>query len=176
MFSGLLGGYLADLLNTKSGDDNNNKNDDVLFDDEETYGRKLWVPVAGSVLAAPAWYLAVSTTDSFEMAMAFLAAEYLVAECWFGPTISVLQRAVGPKIGGTSQGLFTLSGAFANVAPSALGILYGQASAAAEGGQEVTTTAQLADLLIAGVCFGYLSSAFCFAMSVLSKPPQSSKT
>jgi MFS family permease len=154
--SGLLGGYIADSISAKA----QNSQGDAA----DVNGLKLWIPVVGSILAAPAWYLAVEHSESFEVAMTWLAAEYFVAECWFGPTISVLQKTVGPKIGGTSQGLFTLTGAVANVAPSILGFLYGQAS-----GQESST--ELAGLLVSGVCFGYVSSAFCFAMSALSEPP-----
>jgi len=158
--SGLLGGYIADSIGAKAEEEQKTTKEEV-----DIIGRKLWVPVVGSILAAPTWYLAVENNQSFEVAMAWLAAEYFVAECWFGPTISVLQKTVGPKIGGTSQGLFTLTGAFANVAPSLLGFLYGQASA----GQE--SSSDLAGLLVAGICFSYVSSSFCFAMSALSKPP-----
>lgn len=120
--SGLLGGYLADKISAQVEDDEEDNKDGANAD---VVGRRLWIPVVGSVLAAPAWYFAVENNQSFEVAMAWLAAEYFVAECWFGPTISALQTTVGPKIGGTSQGLFTLTGAFANVAPSILGYLYG---------------------------------------------------
>ncbi|CAB9511278.1 hydroxybenzoate transporter PcaK [Seminavis robusta] len=156
--SGLLGGSLADKISANAEEEG----------DADIYGRKLWIPVVGSALAAPAWYLAVENSQSFEVAMAWLATEYFVAECWFGPTISVLQKTVGPKIGGTSQGLFTLTGAVANVAPSILGYMYGQATI----GQEQSST-ELAGLLVAGVCFCYVSCAFCFAMSALSGPPTS---
>lgn len=103
--SGLLGGYLADSISEKAEEDNDGSANNV-----DVVGRRLWIPVVGSILAAPTWYFAIETNQSFEVAMAWLAAEYFVAECWFGPTISVLQKTVGPKIGGTSQGLFTLTG------------------------------------------------------------------
>jgi hypothetical protein len=134
----------------------------------------MWVSVVGSLLAAPAWYFAVHSVEGatslgspFEISMAWLAAEYLVAECWFGPTISTLQSTVGRNIGGTAQGLFTLTGAMANFAPTALGYIYGQAIA---GTGESSTAGELSNLLTAAVCFGYLSSAFCFGMAALSTP------
>ena len=105
--SGLLGGYLADSISKKAEKDNNGAGDSV-----DVVGRRLWIPVVGSILAAPTWYFAIESNRSFEVAMAWLAAEYFVAECWFGPTISVLQKTVGPRIGGTSQGLFTLTGSY----------------------------------------------------------------
>ena len=160
--SGLIGGATADWLTENarksSGDDGATTVDPI--------GRRLWVPVVGSVLAAPAWYLAIHETDSFQVAMAWLAVEYLVAECWFGPTISTMQATVGSKIGGTAQGIFTLTGAVANLAPTLLGFLYAQAA-----GVDVSSSSELVNLLSVGVCFGYLSSAVCFAISSQSPPP-----
>jgi predicted MFS family arabinose efflux permease len=151
--SGLLGGVIADWLFSSS----------TTWGD--AVGRKLWVPVVGSLLAAPMWYCAIQADQSFETSMAFLAAEYFVAECWFGPTVSTLQTTVGPSVGGTAQGLFALTGAVANVAPTILPYLYGQT------GEESAT--ELSGLLAAGVCFGYLAGAFCFGMAALSPPPPS---
>lgn len=113
--------------------------------------------------------------------MAWLATEYLVAECWFGPTISTLQTTVGSKIGGTAQGLFTLTGAIANFAPSILGYLYGQAIAASntaltvDANMATTSTSsstELSNLLTTAVCFGYIANAFCFSMAANAKPPK----
>jgi MFS family permease len=147
--SGLLGGAAADWLSSSR--------EEEIDADVDAVGRRLWVPVIGSLLAAPAWFLAVQTDASFEVAMFWLAIEYFVAECWFGPTISTLQASVGPRTGGTAQGMFTLTGAIANLAPSVLGYLYGQ--------QEATGSDELSSLLAGGVCFGYLSSAVCFALA-----------
>jgi hypothetical protein len=147
--SGLIGGATADWLSK------NAEGDEI--------GPRLWIPVVGSLLAAPAWYFAVHSTESFQTAMSWLALEYFVAECWFGPTISSMQATVGSKVGGTAQGLFTLTGATANLAPTLLGFLYGQATG-------VEASSELVDLLATGVCFGYISSAFCFAMSARSPP------
>ena len=150
--SGVLGGIIADWLSSSA------------VDAEDPTGRKLWVPVVGSVLAVPAFYYSIHSGGSFELAMSCLAIEYLVAECWFGPTISVLQSTVGPKIGGTAQGLFTLTGAIGNLAPSILGFVYGQAAG-------IDPSAELADILSVAVCSLYLASAACFAVSSLSVPP-----
>jgi MFS family permease len=152
--SGLLGGAAADWLSSTTAPENPDKE-----------GRKLIVPIVGSLLAAPAFYFAVHSEQSFEVAMAWLAVEYFVAECWFGPTITTLQATVAPRIGGTAQGLFTLTGAIANFAPSILGYVYGQT---AEAGESAT---ELSSLLGAGVCFGYIACAFCFAMAARSPPP-----
>jgi MFS family permease len=154
--SGLVGGIAADWLSSTA----------VDSDSDDPVGRKLWVPVVGSVLAAPAFYYSVHSGGSFELAMACLAVEYLVAECWFGPSISVLQTTVGPSIGGTAQGLFTLTGAVGNLAPTALGFFFAKA-AGVEGGND----AALADLLSVVVCSCYIASATCFAVSSLTGPP-----
>jgi len=81
--SGILGGKIADNLSNAAQDDDDGSGVDAI-------GRRLWVPTLGSVLAAPTWYFAMHSPDSFEISMAWLAAEYFVAECWFGPTISSL--------------------------------------------------------------------------------------
>jgi MFS family permease len=161
--SGIIGGAAADYLSTAAGESENRTEKNLALDQN---GRRLWVPVIGSLLAAPTWYLAVHSTDSFQVAMVWLAVEYLVAECWFGPTISTLLSTVPSKIGGTAQGMFTLTGGVANLAPTILGYLYGQASGIEE-------SSGLLTLLSAAVCFGYVSSAFCFAMGAKSQPPSS---
>ena len=97
------------------------------------------------------------TADSFETAMLWLAVEYLVAECWFGPVVTVLQSSVDPKRGGTAQGLFTMFEAFGNLSPSLLGFLYGGATA-----KGLESVDALSDLLEVSVCAGYLLSALCF--------------
>lgn len=149
--SGLIGGAVADFVSAR------------IKDDGDKVGARLWVPVVGSLMAAPTWYLAVHSTESFQLAMIWLTAEYLVAECWFGPTISSLLSTVPSTVGGTAQGLFTLTGALANFSPTLLGYLYGQASGA-------EASSELLTLLSTGVIFGYVSSAFCFAMGAQATP------
>lgn len=151
--SGLLGGYLADQLGSNS----KNKGDDS---NKDAQASKLLVPVIGSALAAPAWYFAVHSTDSFQTAMIWLSVEYFIAESWFGPTISTLLGTVTK--GGTAQGLFTLTGAVANLAPTLLGVLYTSTSSQG-GGSE--SSAELLQWLSPGVCLGYALSSVCFAIS-----------
>ena len=169
--SGLAGGAAADYLLSALKTDKEDNDEESA--DEDLTGARLWIPVAGSLLAAPAWYLAIHSTDSFQIAMVWLTIEYLVAECWFGPTISTLLSTVPSKVGGTAQGLFTLTGAVANLSPTLLGYLYGEAThfGTTTDGVEMTSAELLPVLLTAGVCFGYVSSAFCFAMGARSAPP-----
>ena len=170
--SGLAGGAAADYLSSALESDEKKDNDEDNTNKDST-GTRLWIPVAGSLLAAPCWYMAIHSTESFQIAMVWLTIEYLVAECWFGPTISTLLFTVPSKIGGTAQGLFTLTGAVANLSPTFLGYLYGQASSGTttDGVEALSSSELLPVLLTTGVCFGYLSSAFCFAMGARSTPP-----
>jgi MFS family permease len=169
--SGLAGGAAADYLSSALKTDK--KDNDEENADEDLTGARLWIPVVGSLMAAPAWYLAIHSTDSFQIAMGWLTIEYLVAECWFGPTISTLLSTVPSKIGGTAQGLFTLTGAVANLSPTLLGYLYGEATSfgTTTDGVEMSSAELLPVLLTTGVCFGYVSSSFCFAMGARSAPP-----
>jgi MFS family permease len=196
--SGIAGGTLADQLSMSSSSSSSSlpiktvtsidqpqqqqATQGVIREEEDLIGRRLWVPVIGSLLAAPAWYMAIHTPDSFEISMTWLATEYLVAECWFGPTISTLQKTVGSKIGGTAQGLFTLTGAIANFAPSILGYLYGQALSASNHVAGIdasvapisssSSSTELSNLLTVAVCTGYVANAFCFGMAANAKPPK----
>jgi hypothetical protein len=169
--SGVVGGWWADkaaLWAKDSGMDSN-------------VGR-LAIPIIGSLLAVPAWYFTAHSM-TFDYAMGWLAIEYLVAECWFGPTVAVLQSEVGKSQGGTAQGLFTLTGAMGNFAPSLLGIVYGQQASISnqilgEGGISSTgsTNGEILSTLIANaVCAGYLLSAVCFTMSAMATTAKQEK-
>ena len=98
---------------------------------------------------------------SFTAAMAWLAASYLGAEVWFGPTISVLQSSVPADRGGTAQGIFTLTGAIANLAPAVLGGVLGMG-----GGFE------LGGLLEWAVVVFYVGSAGFFSKAILEERRQ----
>ncbi|CAM9443933.1 unnamed protein product [Phaeothamnion confervicola] len=129
--SSLLGGYLSDRFAAK---------------DPRV---RAWVPMAGSLLAIPCWMGAVSEIGGFYEAMAFLLVEYVVAECWFGPTVTILQGAVPPDVRGTAQGAFSTLTAFGNVAPVVFGALTSQG-------------APLRDVLFWGVSLCYAASAVAF--------------
>ena len=148
--SGVLGGAFSDYLGPKA----------KALGYELNVGR-LVVPIVGSLLAIPAWYSCVHA-ESFNLAMAFLAVEYLVAECWFGPVIATLQSSVGNK-GGTAQGMFTLTGAIGNLAPTLLGSIYGSMNTIDSDGRS-----SLELLLGSSVCLGYFLSAIGFVISAVS--------
>lgn len=161
--SSILGGYIADSLGAwiKETKASSRGAESIIYElfDEQTI--RLLLPIVGSLLAIPTWYYTIHTTDVFEYSMIWLALEYFVAECWFGPTISVLQSTVSKS--GTAQGIFVLTGALANIAPTLLGWLYGNQ---ATGTSNTADAEVLGSLLSTGVSIGYLLSAIFFAMSV----------
>ena len=74
----------------------------------------------GSLVAAPLWTLFI-LTDSVSLSAVFLFAEYIFAECWFGPTLATLFNIVPANRRGTAQGLFSILTAAGNVAPVIIG-------------------------------------------------------
>ncbi|CAL1139585.1 unnamed protein product [Cladocopium goreaui] len=62
-----------------------------------------WFCAASSLAAAPLWYFTLAEGLSFQVCMALLCAEYLVAESWLGPAISALQGSVPSDRRGTAQ-------------------------------------------------------------------------
>lgn len=149
--SSVIGGALADRASKQV----------VSWGKDENFG-KLLVPIVGTVLAVPAWWLCIHA-GTFEASMAWLAVEYLVAECWFGPVNAVLQSSVESNKGGLAQGMFVLTGALANSAPALLGTWYGSSKILQGGGGE-----NLSKLLGFAVCLAYLTSAVAFTFSALS--------
>ena len=52
-------------------------------------------------------------THTHTHSIGMLLGEYIVAECWFGPTLASLYKAVPKEVQGTAQGLFSvLTGIF----------------------------------------------------------------
>ena len=146
LLSSLLGGYLSDLIS--SPDKNKNPTGKVR-------GRA-WVPAIGSALAAPAWALFV-LSDKPEWAVGFLFAEYLVAECWFGPTLAAISGAVPASFRGAANGLFSIATALGNLAPVVVGAFAGGAAG----------NYALGDVLIASVSGSYALCSILFAAAAL---------
>ncbi|KAG5187759.1 major facilitator superfamily domain-containing protein [Tribonema minus] len=76
--SAVAGGYVSDAFGAR----------DPRF--------RAWVPMAGSLLAVPMWVGTVNCGD-FGLAMTCLFLKYVLAECWFGPTVAVLQASAGAR-------------------------------------------------------------------------------
>ena len=105
--SALLGGAAADGLAARA-------------PPERRDAARALVPAAGSLVAAPLWVLALQA-PSYGVAIALLAAEFLVAECWIGPTTALLQQAVPAASRGAAQGCFTALTLVGGLAPLAVG-------------------------------------------------------
>jgi MFS family permease len=178
MSSGILGGYIADGLGTwikeTKNEELSSSSTSIIHANFDEQTIRLLLPIIGSILAIPAWYLTTHTTttttatNAFEITMAWLAIEYLVAECWFGPTITVLQSTVGASRRGTAQGMFVLTGALGNLAPSVLGLIYGNQLSLGSSPDPSSSSEVLANLLAWGVCSGYALSSLFFIASVRS--------
>ena len=89
----------------------------------------VWLPAAGSLLAIPLW-VGTLTAPSLETSLCFLFAEYLAAECWFGPVIAALQKAAPPGTQGLTQGALAFLTFAGNLAPALLGAVLAQAGPA----------------------------------------------
>lgn len=111
LLSTLAGGYISDRLTNPA-------------DPDAVPKARAWVPAIGSLLAAPAW-AAFILAPTPELTAAALLVEYLVAECWFGPTLAALFNVVSPDRRGSAQGLFSVLTAVGNTAPILIGGLAG---------------------------------------------------
>ena len=85
----------------------------------------VWLPAAGSLLAIPLW-VGTLTAPTLETSLCFLFAEYLAAECWFGPVIAALQKAAPPGTQGLTQGALAFLTFAGNLAPALLGAVLAQ--------------------------------------------------
>lgn len=65
----------------------------------------MWIPAVSCVVATLA-SLGLVLVPTFASAMALLAIEYILAECWFGPALSALQYAVPQHVMGFAAALF----------------------------------------------------------------------
>lgn len=110
------------------------------------------VPTIGSILAAPLFYAALQAQD-FSHAIVLLTLEFLVAECWIGPTTALLAASCDPRQRGFAQGIFTSLTLVGNLAPIAIG-------AALEKGLVDSPKLLLSTVVLAA----YLSSSLAFTI------------
>jgi len=82
---------------------------------------RLHVPAIGALFGIPCAAFML-LTDNFYISLAALFCEYLVAECWFGPAVSILQNALPPKVRGVGIAIFTL---ITTAAGSLMSLLFG---------------------------------------------------
>lgn len=148
--SGLLGGYFSDLLSNPK-------------DPKSIPRGRSWVPAVGSLLAAPLW-AAFITAPTPQQAALFLFFEYLVAECWFGPTLAALFDVVPATRRGAAQGLFSLATALGNFGPIAIGSLAANAGVISMIPSDIPGLTSLGATLLAVVGGSYLICAVIFAV------------
>eukprot|EP00640_Fibrocapsa_japonica_P001860 CAMPEP_0113940958 /NCGR_PEP_ID=MMETSP1339-20121228/6974_1 /TAXON_ID=94617 /ORGANISM="Fibrocapsa japonica" /LENGTH=453 /DNA_ID=CAMNT_0000944957 /DNA_START=10 /DNA_END=1371 /DNA_ORIENTATION=+ /assembly_acc=CAM_ASM_000762 len=67
---------------------------------------RVWVPALGSLLAIPFMIMTVLASN-FYVGMLGLFLEYLFAECWFGPIMSILQSHLSARSIATAVGCYT---------------------------------------------------------------------
>uniref|UniRef100_A0A7S2Y1D3 Major facilitator superfamily (MFS) profile domain-containing protein n=1 Tax=Fibrocapsa japonica TaxID=94617 RepID=A0A7S2Y1D3_9STRA len=72
---------------------------------------RVWVPALGSLLACPFVVLTMAASN-FHVAMMGLYFEFLFAECWFGPTMSVIQSTLPPRLFATGVSVFACLSTF----------------------------------------------------------------
>lgn len=116
---------------------------------------RLYIPAIGALLGAPAFFLVIAVPN-FYASMFFLFLEYLVAECWFGPAISVLQKSLPPRARGVGIGYWsfftTIAGSFMTFA---LGLVL----------DAYTSNASLKVTLVVAVCGMYFASGIVFLIA-----------
>ena len=109
------------------------------------------VPALGSVLATPCWVCAMQSR-AFLPSMAWLLAAYLLAESWFGATISFMQGGLPPRVWGTAQGLLNVVQIAGNASPLLIGTL-------------LQRGVPLRTLLSVAIPAGYLTCALLFLLA-----------
>ena len=93
---------------------------------------------------------------SFLPSMGWLLAEYLLAESWFGATISFMQAGLPSRVWGTAQGLLNVVQIAGNASPLLIG-------AAVQRGMPLRT------ILSVAVPAGYLSCALFFVLAARAR-------
>ncbi|KAG5187986.1 major facilitator superfamily domain-containing protein [Tribonema minus] len=122
----------------------------------------LLIPAAGAAGAAPLLALALYA-PSFAPSVAALALLYLLAECWSGPTMGALARALPPAARGTGLAAYTLASTVAgSAAVWAVGRTVGDSSSS--GGADV---AVLARAVAVGGCGAYAACAALYCGAAL---------
>lgn len=159
LFSTFIGGWFSDFISKESSDANDgggqeNEKEKMLSTKKKRYSRS-WIPAIGSLLAVPTWF-GFMTIDQPSLAFTCLLFEYIVAECWFGPTLATIFQVIPANKKGTAQSLFAILTAIGNIGPNVVTFLMG--SQFAFPGQWTS----LQSSLIFVVCFAYLISAGFF--------------
>lgn len=76
------------------------------FEKKGNYMSKAWVCIIGTGLGIPTICLCTLVQTNFWVSMFGLALEYLAAECWIGPAITMILNTISPKNKGFAVGAF----------------------------------------------------------------------
>lgn len=142
--SAFFGGYISDLWSAR---------------DERA---RAWLPALGATLGLIP-FIGVVYFQNFYASIACLFFEYILAECWFGPALSIIQNRVDAKFRGTAISLFLF---FANMIGNAAPIVIAQFYT----GVNIET---LRTALIVSVAGSYLSCAAVFCIIARMLKPSS---
>ncbi len=115
----------------------------------------LFVPAVGSVLGICAM-AAVLYVRNFWVATVCLLIEYIVAECWFGPTIAALQTSLPTRARGIGIGAFGLiTTTFGSLMTFILGFLL----------KDGAPTITIQNTLMVSIGVSYFISSMIFSLS-----------
>jgi len=160
--SGILGGALADRLARLSDEPKDNIDGKNFIDSLNAIQARLLVPTVGTILAFPLWAL-VAISPTFQTAIIALLIEYAVAECWYGPTLAGLYATLpDPRLRASTQGIFSLVTALANLAPILVGELLSPSGFLGWG-----KGTQIQQALLYSVSIEYALSALLFGLALV---------
>jgi len=113
---------------------------------------KAWIPAIGCLLGYPL-FVGVLYSPNFYGSITCLFFEYLVAECWFGPALSIIQLRIPNEARGTAIALYLFIGQMiGNTAPLAMGQI------------DDSTTGTVQTMLVVIVGFSYIGCALTFLL------------
>lgn len=127
--------------------------------ESKTYMSKAYVCIIGSLLGVPTIAVCLLYQKSFAVSITFLFLEYLTAECWNAPAITMILNTISPDNKGYAVSVYSF---FATMS--------GTVSTALLGSFESTYSVNLYPerygyILFAFVCFSYLGSVPFFVLA-----------
>ncbi|KAK3273046.1 hypothetical protein CYMTET_18690 [Cymbomonas tetramitiformis] len=118
---------------------------------------RTWIPAGGCLLAVLA-ITGVLYLPTFNASIALVFVHLLVAECWFGPTVSLLQSELPSRLHGSATSLLMFFGALVgSIAPLIVGILDKQLV-----GAFIDSDSRLRFILVTVVGGSYITCALAF--------------
>ena len=119
------------------------------FDKKGYHVSKAMVCFVGTALGIPTIILCTCVQNNFWISMTGLALEYLFAECWIGPTITMILGVVSNKNKGFAVGAFLFfASIFGMIATSVMGSI-------SEKQDTKTHPSRAGYILVISVCCGY---------------------